>query len=142
MMGSRVRVTQAAPLLKSTAYGRNCPSSDRLKTWIFRSKGNGKGNFAEPLDAASRSMVASIIIGPCSFMTGCVRTCSRMLTTSEDCPMAAELEELLSRRELRQIIPKCEMTIYRWERDGKFPRSIKINKRKYWRKSEVRQWQA
>jgi len=56
--------------------------------------------------------------------------------------MAAELEELLSRRELRQIIPKCEMTIYRWERDGKFPRSIKINKRKYWRKSEVRQWQA
>ncbi len=53
----------------------------------------------------------------------------------------AKLEELLSRREIRRIVPKADMTIYRWERAGKFPGCLKINGRSYWRKSEIRKWQ-
>jgi predicted DNA-binding transcriptional regulator AlpA len=55
--------------------------------------------------------------------------------------MSLELEKLLGRRELRQIVPRTDMTIYRWERNGKFPRCIKINGRSYWRVSEVKEWQ-
>jgi predicted DNA-binding transcriptional regulator AlpA len=64
-----------------------------------------------------------------------------MLANDGGGPMTAELEELLNRRDIRRIIPKSDMTIYRWEREGKFPRCLKINSRSYWRKSEVREWQ-
>jgi predicted DNA-binding transcriptional regulator AlpA len=63
------------------------------------------------------------------------------MSANEGLQMRTELEELLSRREIRRIIPKSDMTIYRWERDGKFPRCLKINGRSYWRKSEVGEWQ-
>jgi predicted DNA-binding transcriptional regulator AlpA len=63
------------------------------------------------------------------------------VNANKDWAMAAELEELLSRREIRRIIPKSDMTIYRWERDGTFPRCIKINGRSYWRANDVREWQ-
>ena len=48
-------------------------------------------------------------------------------------------EMLLPRRALRKLIPVSDMTIYRWERDGIFPRHLAINGRNYWRLSEVRQ---
>jgi predicted DNA-binding transcriptional regulator AlpA len=49
-------------------------------------------------------------------------------------------ERLLPRRELRSIIPVSEMTIWRWERDRRFPRHLLINGRNYWRLSELRDW--
>jgi predicted DNA-binding transcriptional regulator AlpA len=49
-------------------------------------------------------------------------------------------ERLLPRRELRRIIPVSDMTIWRWERDGHFPRHVSINGRNYWRLSEVSDW--
>jgi predicted DNA-binding transcriptional regulator AlpA len=49
-------------------------------------------------------------------------------------------ERLLPRRELRRIIPVSDMTIWRWERDGLFPRHLSINSRNYWRLSELRDW--
>ena len=49
-------------------------------------------------------------------------------------------EKLLRRRELRALIPVSDMTIYRWERDGQFPRHISVNSRNYWLLSEVLTW--
>ena len=49
-------------------------------------------------------------------------------------------ERLLPRRELRRIVPVSDMTIWRWERDGLFPRHVSINGRNYWRLSEVSDW--
>jgi predicted DNA-binding transcriptional regulator AlpA len=50
------------------------------------------------------------------------------------------IERLLPRRELRTLVPVSDMTIWRWERDGFFPRHLSINSRNYWRLSEVREW--
>jgi predicted DNA-binding transcriptional regulator AlpA len=49
-------------------------------------------------------------------------------------------ERLLPRRELRSLVPVSDMTIWRWERDGLFPRHLVINGRNYWRLSELRDW--
>lgn len=49
-------------------------------------------------------------------------------------------ERLLPRRELRSLVPVSDMTIWRWERDGVFPRHLSINGRNYWRLSEVFDW--
>lgn len=51
-------------------------------------------------------------------------------------------ERLLPRRELRSLIPVSDMTIWRWERDGIFPRHLSINSRNYWRLSELRDWMS
>ena len=47
---------------------------------------------------------------------------------------------LVNRRLLRQLIPASDMTIWRWERAGKFPARININGRNYWRKDEIDNW--
>ena len=49
-------------------------------------------------------------------------------------------ERLLPRRELRTLVPVSDMTIWRWERDGKFPQHLSVNGRNYWLLSEVRTW--
>ena len=49
-------------------------------------------------------------------------------------------ERLLPRRALRILIPVSDMTIWRWERVGLFPRHLLINGRNYWRLSELRDW--
>lgn len=49
-------------------------------------------------------------------------------------------ERLLPRRELRNLVPVSDMTIWRWERDGQFPRHLSINSRNYWRFSEISDW--
>jgi predicted DNA-binding transcriptional regulator AlpA len=54
----------------------------------------------------------------------------------------ASSERLLPRRELRMLMPVSDMTIWRWERDGQFPRHLSINGRNYWLRSEVHEWMA
>ena len=49
-------------------------------------------------------------------------------------------ERLLPRRELRNLVPVSDMTIWRWERDGQFPQHLSVNGRNYWLLSEVRTW--
>jgi predicted DNA-binding transcriptional regulator AlpA len=51
-------------------------------------------------------------------------------------------EQLLSRRMLRKMVPVSDMTIWRWERDGLFPKHLTINSRNYWLLSEVSTWLA
>ena len=51
-----------------------------------------------------------------------------------------DADRLLSRRLLRGLVPVSDMTIWRWERDGRFPRHLSINGRNYWRLGEVRAW--
>lgn len=49
-------------------------------------------------------------------------------------------ERLLPRRELRKIVPVSDMTIWRWEGAGQFPRHLSINGRNYWLQSEIHAW--
>ncbi len=49
-------------------------------------------------------------------------------------------DRLMARRQLRQMIPNSDMSIWRWEKAGTFPKHIKINGRNYWRLSEVAAW--
>ena len=48
---------------------------------------------------------------------------------------------LLNRRQLRDRVPVSDMTVWRWEAAGKFPRHLNINGRNYWREDEVLRWQ-
>jgi prophage regulatory protein len=47
----------------------------------------------------------------------------------------------LNRRQLRNCVPVSDMTVWRWEAAGKFPRHLTINGRSYWREDEVLRWQ-
>lgn len=51
-------------------------------------------------------------------------------------------ERLLTRRLLRNLVPVSDMTIWRWERDDRFPRHLTVNGRNYWLYSEVEAWLA
>jgi predicted DNA-binding transcriptional regulator AlpA len=51
-------------------------------------------------------------------------------------------ERLVPRRWLRQTVPVSDMTIWRWERDGSFPRHLNIHGRNYWLHNEVMEWIA
>jgi predicted DNA-binding transcriptional regulator AlpA len=53
-----------------------------------------------------------------------------------------EDERLLSRRLLRKLVPVSDMTIWRWERDGRFPQHLSVNGRNYWLYSEIKIWLA
>ena len=49
-------------------------------------------------------------------------------------------KRLLTRRLIRRVVPVSDMTIWRWERDGRFPRHLTINGRNYWIHEEVEGW--
>ena len=55
----------------------------------------------------------------------------------------AEGDVLVNSRQLRRIIPVCDMTIRRWEQDPEigFPRRIKLNNgHVFWRLAAVKIW--
>jgi len=60
--------------------------------------------------------------------------------SSQPNAVAAAGDRLLPRRELRAIVPVSDMTIWRWERDNRFPRHLSIHGRNYWLLSEVQDW--
>lgn len=47
---------------------------------------------------------------------------------------------LVGRREIRQMVAISDMSIWRWIRQGLFPRPMKIHGRNYWLKSELDAW--
>lgn len=50
-------------------------------------------------------------------------------------------DRLIDARELRRLVPVSPMTIWRWERDHRFPARIRIGaNRVAWRLSEVLAW--
>ena len=49
-------------------------------------------------------------------------------------------ERLLNRQQLRNMVPASDMTIWRWQRDGKFPEPLLINGRRFWRASDIAGW--
>lgn len=55
-------------------------------------------------------------------------------------PLSEANGRLLTRSLLRAMVPVSDMTIWRWERAGKFPRHLAIYGRNYWLLSEVEAW--
>lgn len=52
-----------------------------------------------------------------------------------------DIDRIIDRAELREIVPASDMTIWRWERDGKFPKRIRLSPNKVgWRASEIKAW--
>lgn len=52
-----------------------------------------------------------------------------------------EPDRILTRAELKRIVPVSDMTLWRWERDGKFPKRIVLARNKVgWRFSSVMLW--
>jgi len=49
-------------------------------------------------------------------------------------------DSLINPKQRREMVPASEVTIWRWERAGSFPRRIKINGRNFWRLSEIQEW--
>ena len=45
---------------------------------------------------------------------------------------------LISRKQLKQLIPVSSMTIWRWEREGRLPKHLKIGRKAFWRLAEIR----
>jgi prophage regulatory protein len=48
----------------------------------------------------------------------------------------------LGARETEQLTSVSRWTLWRWERVGKFPRSLKLASKRAWIESEVRRWMA
>jgi predicted DNA-binding transcriptional regulator AlpA len=53
---------------------------------------------------------------------------------------ALRVDRLINRRQLRKLVPVSDMTIWRWEKAGRFPRHVSINGRNYWRLAEILAW--
>ena len=49
-------------------------------------------------------------------------------------------DQLLPQAQIRALVPVSDATIWRWEAQGKFPEHVSINKRNYWRRSDVIAW--
>lgn len=60
--------------------------------------------------------------------------------TMTDAEGLLQQQRLLSRRMIRELVPASDMTLWRWERDGLFPRHVSINGRNYWFLDEINDW--
>jgi predicted DNA-binding transcriptional regulator AlpA len=49
-------------------------------------------------------------------------------------------DQLISRRQLQQLLPVSPMTIWRWERDGLLPKHLTIGRTSFWRAVEVHEY--
>jgi predicted DNA-binding transcriptional regulator AlpA len=47
---------------------------------------------------------------------------------------------LITRKQLRRLLPVSDMTIWRWERDGKLPKHLTIGRTSFWRAVEVHEY--
>ena len=57
--------------------------------------------------------------------------------------MTSKLERLITRHELRQMVPYTPQHILRLEKDGKFPRRVQLGaNRVAWLLSEIEAWVA
>lgn len=55
--------------------------------------------------------------------------------------MTPALPRIITKKELRLIVPYTPQHIYRLERDGKFPKRIRIGARRVgWRLAEIEAW--
>ncbi|NDE90126.1 MAG: AlpA family phage regulatory protein [Alphaproteobacteria bacterium] len=53
----------------------------------------------------------------------------------------SSVQKLLSRKQLKEIIPYSTMQIYRLEKAGEFPKRVKIGKQRVaWLEADVQKW--
>jgi predicted DNA-binding transcriptional regulator AlpA len=54
--------------------------------------------------------------------------------------LSPDLDRLISRQELTDLLGVCYVTLWSWMQQGKFPRAIAIGAKSMWRASEVSAW--
>lgn len=60
------------------------------------------------------------------------------MTSSADKNNGDLLDRLVGRREVRRRFPVSDMTIWRWEKGGRFPQHVTIGGLNFWRDSDLR----
>jgi predicted DNA-binding transcriptional regulator AlpA len=56
--------------------------------------------------------------------------------------LSADLQSdrLITRKQLKELIPVSTMTIWRWEQEGRIPRHVTIGRTSFWRAVEIREY--
>jgi prophage regulatory protein len=58
----------------------------------------------------------------------------------EDDPMAALLDRLLSAEQIGELMHADPSTVFRWVREGRFPKPLKIGGMTRWRARDYNEW--
>lgn len=54
-----------------------------------------------------------------------------------------DLDRLMASHEVEAIVGVGRTTLWKWEKDGAFPKSVRVGRqRKAWRESDIRVWLA
>jgi predicted DNA-binding transcriptional regulator AlpA len=69
---------------------------------------------------------------------------SQQITDASPRALLVDPDALLSSKQLKQLVPVTDMTIWRWIQDRGFPAPIKLTEggRNFWRAGPVRAWLA
>ena len=51
--------------------------------------------------------------------------------------MTSHTKRLIDYPRLNDRVPASKMTLWRWEKEGRFPKRVKINGRNFWVEAEV-----
>ncbi len=49
-------------------------------------------------------------------------------------------DRLLSIKHIQERAPVSRVSVWRWEKEGKFPKHIKLGSRIFWRESDIQAW--
>lgn len=56
---------------------------------------------------------------------------------NDSLPFYLAQQRLITRAQLREILPVSAMTVWRWEQDGRLPRHFTIGRRSFWKLDDV-----
>jgi predicted DNA-binding transcriptional regulator AlpA len=69
-----------------------------------------------------------------------VRTLGCLMSNLSNTSSELKHDQLITRRQLQQLLPVSSMTIWRWERDGLLPKHLTIGRTSFWRAVEVHEY--
>ncbi|PSJ45379.1 AlpA family phage regulatory protein [Zobellella taiwanensis] len=53
---------------------------------------------------------------------------------------AIHQDRLLNVKQVQALVPASRVSIWRWEKAGKFPKSVKLGGTTRWRESDIQKW--
>lgn len=53
---------------------------------------------------------------------------------------ATHQDRLLNVKQVQALVPASRVSIWRWEKEGRFPKRIKLGSATRWRESDIQKW--
>lgn len=53
---------------------------------------------------------------------------------------ATHQDRLLNVKQVQALVPTSRVSIWRWEKEGRFPKRIKLGSATRWRESDIQKW--